>query len=578
MSLEDQPEPALEACLPPPSALPTPHIESPNEQRRTLSLVWLVPLFAASLALWLAYQHYQEQGPVIHLHFNSGESIEAGVTRIKYKDMEIGLVTEIGLDHDLSGVIISARMIKEAHPWLTNHTRFWVVRPQVGLGGVSGLSTLFSGAYIQADVLKTGTPTLNFVGLETPPLTEGNAPGLRLKLTAEKAGSVNLGSPVYFRQIAVGQVESRQFSEDYQQVEFSVFIRAPHHLQITKKTRFWNASGVEATLSSEGINLRTESFEALLVGGITFGNPPGEPPVPSPTTLRPLSEAEGGASDSAPFDSAQGAVATGAVFPLFDNEKAAREQIYSERVTCMLYFRESVRGLKPGAPVEYLGVPVGQVTRISLRYDEGIDKAYIPVQIELEPERIGAGGHEHKSLIEKAVLSGLRAQLQTGNLLTGQLFVTLKVLPDSAPPVLTAKEPYPEIPTVASELNQITDKANAILDKLNALPLEALLSSATQAIDSAKTLLSARETRALSGNLNQTLTQARGTLLQLTQLSVQLGESLTAAQKVMAGVTPQSPVYYEMTTTLQALQEAAQSIQGLVEALERNPKALILGE
>jgi len=556
MSLDDQAEPALEISLPLSPVLPTPHLETPNEQRRTLSLVWLVPLFAASLALWLAYQHYQDQGPVIRLHFNSAESIEAGVTRIKYKDMEIGLVTEISLDHDLSGVIITARMIKETQPWLTNNTRFWVVRPQVGLGGVSGLSTLFSGAYIQADVLKTGSPTLNFVGLETPPLTEGNAPGLRLKLTADKAGSVNLGSPVYFRQIAVGQVESRQFSEDYQQVEFSVFIRAPHHLQITHRTRFWNASGVEATLSSEGINLRTESFEALLVGGITFGNP----------------------LDEQPFDSAQGAIVNGAVFPLFDNEKTAREQIYSERVTCVLYFRESVRGLKPGAPVEYLGVPVGQVTSIRLRYDEGIDKAYIPVQIELEPERIGAGGHEHKSLIENAVLSGLRAQLQTGNLLTGQLFVALKVLPEAAPPVLAAKGSYPEIPTVASELNQITDKANAILDKLNTLPLEDLLSSATQAIDSAKTLLSARETRALSGNLNQTLTQARAALLQLTQLSLQLGKSLAVAEKVMAGVTPQSPMYYEMTATLQALQESAQAIQGLVEALERNPKALILGE
>ena len=548
-----QQEPPLEENQNAPPELPTPHIETPREHRRGLSLVWLVPLFAAGLAVWLTYHHYVDQGPLITLRFASAESIEAGVTRIKYKDMEIGHVTQIDLAADLSGVVVSARMLKDAEPWLTEHTRFWVVRPRVGLGGVSGLNTLVSGAYIQADVVREGAPARNFIGLETPPLTEGNAPGLRLTLQAENAGSVNIGSPVYFRQIEVGQVESREFSAAYHGVEFSVFIRAPHHKQITRKTRFWNISGIEASLNSEGIVLRTEALEALLIGGITFGDVDA-----------------GGSAE---------AVENGAVFALFDDEKAARgyTRRFTRRLTCVLYFRESVRGLKPGAPVEYLGVPVGRVKKVDLRYEESIDQAYIPVLIELESERLG-GGRDQGAQIEQAVQSGLRAQLQTGNILTGQLFVALKVVPDQEPPVLLGKDPYLEIPTVATELNQITDKAYAAFDKLNALPLEALLESATGTVESARALLEARETKAVTKNVNQTLRQVRATLVTLTALSGQLEGSLSDARKVMGGVDPKSPLYYETTMTLRALQDATASIQELVEALERNPKALFLGE
>lgn len=537
--------------------LAIPHIETPSESRHSLSLAWLVPLFAAGLAIWLAYNHYAEKGPLINLRFNSAESIEAGVTRVKYKDMEIGEVKSIRLADDLDGVIVSVQMIKDASPWLTDKTRFWVVRPQIGLAGVSGLGTLFSGAYIQADVVLEGTPTLHFVGLENPPLTESNAPGLRLTLKAKQAGSVNIGSPVYFRQIAVGQVEARAFSDDYQGVEFSVFIRAPHHRQINSQTRFWNVSGVEASLSSEGIELRTASLEALLAGGIAF-------------------ESLSGVKN-------QEKVTNGAEFPLFDNEKAAREHYYAEQIThsitSVLYFRESVRGLKAGAPVEYFGVPVGQVIDVDLRYDEGIDQAYIPVLIELQPERIGLGNSgEYDILLKNAVLFGLRAQLQTGNLLTGQLFVALRVMPDAEEPQFLGKDPYPEIPTIATELNQLTDKAYAALDRLNQLPLEALLANAIKTVAAARALVETPETQAIPGNINKALSQVRGTLVALNGLSAQLKASLKDASQVMGGVDPDSPLYYEATTTLRSIQEATASMQALLEALERNPAALLLGE
>jgi len=465
-------------------------------------------------------------------------------------------VQNIRLADDLDGVIVSVQMIKDAVPWLTDKTRFWVVRPQIGLGGVSGLGTLFSGAYIQADVVLDGAPTQHFVGLESPPLTESNAPGLRLSLKSKKAGSIMVGAPVYFRQIAVGQVEARKFSDDYQGVEFSIFIHAPHHQQITSKTRFWNISGIEATLSSEGIELRTDSIESLLAGGIAF-------------------EELSGGEISKP-------VSNGAEFPLFDNEKTAREQYFTEQlthsITAVLYFEESVRGLQPGAPVEYLGVLVGQVSDVSVRYDKELDRVLVSVLVELQPERIGIEGDDHQALLEKSVQSGLRAQLQTGNLLTGQLFVALKILPEDKNPKFMHKNSYPEIPTVANELSQIADKVNEVFERLNKLPIEALLANAVEAVANARALIGSKELNAVPGNVNAMLADVRVTLLALNDLSKQLQISSNDLSKVMDGVAPDSKLHYELSTTLQSIQDAAKSMQTLLEALERNPSALILGE
>jgi paraquat-inducible protein B len=534
-----------------------PLIEAP---RRSLSPIWLVPLAALLLGLFLVYRHYAELGAAITIRFNTAEGLEANVTRIRYKDVEIGKVTHIELAEDLAGVHVRAQMVKYASPWLTDKTRFWVVRPQIGLGGVSGLDTLFSGAYIQADVVAEGRPTLAFQGLETPPQTAASAPGMRLILRAEQAGSITIGSPVYYRQMPVGQVEARRFAGDDYGVEFEIFIHAPHHTQINHRTRFWNVSGIQGTLSSDGLKFQTGSLESLLAGGIAFAN----------------------------LDGSTGeALAPDTVLRLYTSENAAREQTVAEGISArfayMLYFRESVRGLKADAPVEYLGVPVGRVVEVSLRYDEHLDEAYIPVLIELEPERMGAP--PAADVINDAITRGLRAQLQTGNLVTGQLFVALKVM-NNADSVTTLRDrPYPEIPTVPSEFTLLAEKTNAVFDKVLALPLEDLLANATQTVASADTLLRDAKVGILSTQLVQVLTQVQenlrlleGGLRHFQGIAQKSDATVSAARTALDGVAPDSPLYFELNEALKALQDTARAVKTLTVTLERNPRALILGK
>ncbi|MDQ7014959.1 MAG: MlaD family protein, partial [Gammaproteobacteria bacterium] len=252
-----------------PKKIAEPMIDSTAHHQR-LSLVWLVPIVAALLGLGLAYQHFTQLGPRITLTFESAQGLKAGKTEIKYRDVSVGKVEKVFLDKGLERVRVVARMVVGFDEYLTENSRFWVKRPRVGAGGISGLSTLVSGAYIQVDPVKEGDYREFFHGLEEPPLRRNNAAGLRLAVSAEQAGSVQVGSPVYYRQVQVGQVEARRFSDDYQQVEFDLFIEAPHHRLITPNSRFWNVSGLEVTLDSSGVRVQMESLESLAYGGIAF--------------------------------------------------------------------------------------------------------------------------------------------------------------------------------------------------------------------------------------------------------------------------------------------------------------------
>lgn len=537
------------------SELPPPRIESARRNR--LSAAWLAPLLALLLGGWLTYRHYAEQGPLITIAFPRAAGLEAGVTVIKHKEVAIGKVTEIDLTEDLKQVLVHARLRKDLAPWLGPRARFWVVRPRVGISGVSGLNTLLSGAYIEADFPArrgTGAPLLAFTGLSEPPLTPGDAPGLRLRLRAEEGGAIQVGAPVFYRRIPVGRVESRRFADRDAGVIFDIFIHAPHHQKVSDQTRFWNLSGIQASLDSEGVEIQTGSLESLLIGGVAFGNP-------------------GLARDGQP-------VAENTVFTLFSTQRAAEEQLFAENITerhhYVLNFHESVRGLKAGAPVEYLGVEVGRVVSFRVQYEAGQPR--VPVIVALEPERIGLGGEAQRRIAD-AVRQGLRGQLQTGSLLTGQRYVVLKFVDsDDAPPVLAASGEYPEIPSIPSDLNQLTDQAYAVLNKLNDLPLAELLLAARQVLDNANGVLAQAETQQVPGELKQTLRATTDALAELRQVGAALRVTMAQTEGVLEGVSPQSSLHYELTTTLQALRQAATAVFRLTDSLERNPAGVLFGQ
>ena len=288
-------------------------------KKRRISIVWLVPLVAVFIGGWLVYKALSEKGPTITITFKSADGLEAGKTKIKYKDVELGLVNSIVLSKDLSQVIVTAELVKQAENFISENTRFWVVRARVAAGGVSGLGTLFSGAYIGLDPGKPGKRQ-QFQGLEVPPVVTTDLPGSHFVLRAPSLGSLNVGAPVFFRRIEVGQVVSYQLDEDGQAVTIQVFVHDPHHKLVFKNTRFWNASGLDVTIGADGIRVDTEAFVTLMVGGIAFDTPlnmePGEPAEQND------------------------------VFDLYQNRESISEKTYAHKTQWLLYFDGGVRGLK----------------------------------------------------------------------------------------------------------------------------------------------------------------------------------------------------------------------------------------
>ena len=441
-------------------------------RKRRISIVWLVPLVALAIGGWLVYKAVSEKGPTITITFKSAAGLEAGKTKIKYKDVELGQVDSVELGDDLSQVIVKAELVKEAKNFLSENTRFWVVRARVAAGGVSGLGTLFSGAYIGLDPGKPGNPATQFKGLEVPPVVTADLPGSHFVLKASSLGSLNIGFPVLYRQIEVGQVVSYHLDEDAQAVTVKVFIHAPHHKLVRKNTRFYNVSGLDVAIGADGIRVDTESFMTLMIGGIAFDTP----------------------VNMEPGEAAQ----ENDIFTLYENREDISKMTYARKNQWLLHFDGSVRGLKAGAPVEMQGIQIGQVLDINLQFDMAKEAFSIPVLIEIEPDRIQAvgklpDGAEKQKVMDYLVGKGLRAQLKTGSLITGQLLVAIDMNPYAPPAKINWEGRYPELPTVPTAMEEMTTSLTQLLGKLEKLPIEQIGSDLRDTVAGAKGLMNSAE-------------------------------------------------------------------------------------
>ncbi|HEX5079272.1 MAG TPA: MlaD family protein [Geminicoccaceae bacterium] len=527
---------------------------------RGISIVWLVPLVAAVIGIWLAYTTLQERGPTITITFDDAEGLEAGKTRIKYKDVEVGTVQNVRLGDDLKHIVVTAEMVKEAEAYMSDGTRFWVVSPRLGAAGVSGLGTLLSGVYIGIDP-RPGTPATEFVGLAEPPLITSDTPGRHFMLRAATRGSISRGSSVYFRGIEVGQVVDYRLADDNQSLDIQVFIRAPHDRLVEDDSRFWNASGLRVAMGANGVQVATESVQALLSGGVAFDTPMSATPgKPSPE---------------------------GTVFTLYDSYESVTQAGFTTKVPYVVQFDESVRGLSPGAPVEFRGMRIGTVSNVGLQIDVATESVRIPVTIEIEPQRLTFTGTDEKNpydgapygLMEKLVERGLRAQLQSGNLLTGQLLVDLGFHPTAKPAKLNRNGEYPEIPSVASEMESATASMQDVLHELAALPLTELVQELRSTVQSVNELVSSPQTAGTLEALKGTAVELQG-LIQT--LDTQIGPLMVQAQGTLASaesmVGSDSQTRYDLTATLKELAGAARSIRVFADYLERHPEALIRGK
>lgn len=510
------------------------------------SAVWIIPLVAALVGAWLGYKTISEQGPSITITFKEAEGVEAGKTKIRYKNVEIGQVRSLKLAPDLSGVIVIADLVSGADRYLNDKTRFWIVHARVSAGQVSGLGTLFSGAYIGMDPVLDGTPRIDFKGLDTPPEVTTEDPGRHFVLRADGLGSLDVGSPVFYRKVQVGSVVGHTLSEKGDAVEIRVFVRAPYHTLVQKNTRFWNAAGIDVAIDANGVRINTESLASIMIGGVAFETPENLDP--------------------------GGAAAPNANFHLFDRYDDINEVLYAKKTQWIVYFNESVRGLSVGAPVEFRGIRVGKVKDIRLKMDTKDTSVRIPVLIEIEPGRLGETnssnvGEAGDGVIQRLVGKGLRAQLKTGNLLTGQLFVDLDMYPTAPARAIVWSEPYAELPTVPTPIEEIKTSLTHLLSRVEKIPFEELGADFRSALNDLRDTL--HQASQLTSQLNQNITPALQTTLEQAQ---------TTLRSVDVAVKPDSTTQLQLKQTLKEVSDAARSLRELTDYLEQHPEALIKGK
>ena len=493
-----------------------------EHRRMRPSLVWLAPLIALAVSLGIAWSTWSGRGPLVEVVLASASGLEAGKTPLKHKDVEIGTVEDIGFTDGLKDVLASIRVGKEFAPYFDESAQFWVVRPQVSTRGISGLDTVLSGPYIEvAWDGNRGSEKRRFTALKDIPLSKPSDPGMRLRLRASDGGSMSVGAPILYRRIEVGRIESKELSPDGERVDFSIFINAPYDRLMTSGTRFWNLSGIAVEIGTEGAKLKVDSLASLLQGGVSFD---------TVTT------------DGVPAEPLQS-------FVLYETEAQARRSVFnddpSSQLRLSVEFESSVRGLSIGAPVEYRGLRVGEVTDVSAKLREnaqGDNAISLIVTIVISPSRLGLETSQREDSIDflkRGVRRGLRAQLKSASLLTGALFVELIEQPDA--PVALLDElasPYPRLPSVPSEFDDFTASAEGVLNRINGLPIEEMMFSATELLRNLNALASAEATTDVPKNLNGLLADARGLLgdPDLQKAPADLAATLQAARAVMEEV------------------------------------------
>jgi paraquat-inducible protein B len=527
---------------------PSPSHARPDVKARKarISLVWLVPIVAGLIGLSMVVHDFLNVGPKVVVSFLTAEGLEAKKTQVKYKNVVIGIVTDITLSEDRTHVLASIDLNNSAAPFTRADTQFWVVRPRIGAGGVTGVDTLLSGAFIGADAGNSEKTEKNFTGLETPPPVTFGQKGKRFKLHTDDLGSLDVGSPIYFRRIQVGQVVSYELAKDGKGVNIEIFVNSPNDEYVLTDSRFWNASGVDVTLGAAGLKVSTQSLTSIISGGIAFREPKYSP-------------------DAKPAEA-------NTEFKIFDDQATALAPPDGEPKYIRMRFNQSLRGLVVNAPVDFLGVNIGRVVSVDLDYDAKTGTFPGIVGAVIYPQRLGAandklkesagaGSEEEQTsrILAGFVAHGLRAQVRTGNLLTGQLYIAMDFDPKAPKVSYDAKARPLEIPTVAGSFDKLQEQLQAFVDKLGKLPIDELVN-----------------------NLNGSLSELQKTMKQVnSDVIPQMKGTLVQAQKTLGTandtLSEDSPARVQLGQAMDEVQRTARSVRVLTDFLSRHPESLIRG-
>lgn len=514
------------------------------------SPVWIVPIVTLLIGGWILFYHFSHQGPEVTLITENAEGIEAGKTAIKSRSVNVGVIESAVLTDDLHHVEIKARLNAGMEKLLHGDSVFWVVKPQIGREGVTGLGTLLSGAYIELQPGSKGEQPEHYPLLDSPPLAPPDAKGIRITLDSKKAGQLNPGDPVLFRGYRVGTVETSAFDTDKRMMTYQLFIAAPYDRLVTTNVRFWKDSGIAVDMSASGMRVEMGSLTTLFSGGVSFDVPDGW-------------ELGNAAENKAEYH-------------LFDDQRSIQDSLYTNHVDFLMFFTDSIRGLQAGAPVEFRGIRLGTVAEVPFMkqgISQNLNTDYrVPVLIRIEPDRFISRLGEDFDLekhLQDGKKRGLRATLKTGNLLSGSLYIDLDFYDNAG----AYKGPekiagYEIIPTTSSGLSQIQQKLVAALDKINGLPLNPMLNQATGTLKESQRTL--RELQKTLNNVNQiTASPAMKTLPEDMQ------QTLRELNRSMKGLQPGSPAYNKLVGDMQRLDQVLRELQPVLKTLNSKSNALV---
>ncbi|WP_427927613.1 intermembrane transport protein PqiB [Acinetobacter guillouiae] len=514
-----------------------------NKGRWRPSLIWLIPFIALLIGLSLAVKAVLDTGPTINVAFRTAEGLVAGKTTVRFKQVDIGLVRQIDLADDHSHVIAKIELRKDASNFAAKDSRFWVVRPRIGASGVSGIDTLLSGAYIEVDGGKAEQKQDEFTGLEVPPVISSDVPGKIFFLKANNLGSLDIGSPIYYRQINVGQITAYQLAKDGKSVELQTFIQAPYDKFVTTDARFWQASGVDVSLSASGFKLDTQSLVSIIAGGIAFGYP----------------------------ENSHAAVASDrSRFNLWDSRTEALKEPDGNPHRIIMYFDQSLRGLSAGAPIDFMGIEIGNIQSINAEFDANYTQIRMRAEGVIYPSRLANGkeldpdGVIFKRFIER----GWRAQMRTGNLLTGQNYIAFDLFPKAKPANLIIRSNgVIEVPTTPTELKGLQAQVSQIADKLNKFPLVEI----------------GQDVRKTLNNMNSAISSTDKLVKQLDgKVAPGLQATLDDVRKTMRStetiLSSDAPMQQDVRRALQQMTRAAASLQLMADYIEQHPESLIRGK
>jgi len=535
------------APAPPLAAPDMPQPRVVQARRWHLSLVWLVPAVAIAVAASMLVRTVFLTGPRIEVEFASADGVEAGKTEVRYKEVVIGKVTSVSLRDDRKRVMVGVQLDRSAASFAVEDTTFWVVRPRIGTAGVSGLGTLFSGAYIATDSGVSNSSRSEFAGLEAPPLVLRGEPGSIFVLKADDLGSLDVGSPVYHRRTHVGRVVGYTLDSERDELSVKMFIEAPFQKLVTRQSHFWNASGIDLTINANGLTLNTQTLASVLAGGLAFENPPGVKPGPP-----------------APENT---------VFTLYDDRRSALAPPDGTVVPMRMVFEQSVRGLSEGAAIDLLGIEIGKVRSVALQYDAQRKRYPAEVLADVYPLRLGGlrnallaetAGADDAEVMRRLIGNGLRAQLRTGNLLTGQLYVALDFIPSTSRTLPSGVAGVVTIPTSPGTLSEIQPQIADIVSKVSKIPFDEIgqdLRKTLAGANAAIGQLTPEAQRALA-EVQRTLTKAQGSL-----------------DSVDRNVTdPNAPVQRSVGETMVELQRTAKALRVLADYLQQHPESLLRGK